>query len=185
MTKLINCKTCNAEISSNTKQCPKCDAKIKKPIYKKIWFWLIIIIVLVAIVNSGSENNNSNNSLNNSNPNTTEKQEENIEYITLTVDDLEQALDDNAAAAKDTYYKKYVEFTGKLSNIDSDLKYISVKSSTKEFDFNSIHCTIKSNEQKEIIKTLKTDDEITIRGKVTDVGEVLGYYVDIIEIINS
>ena len=185
MAKLINCKTCNTEISSSAKQCPKWGAKIKKPIYKKIWFWIIIIIILIIAINPSKEDNNDNNSNSLNNSNTTNNQEENIEYIVLTVDDLEQALEDNAAAAKDTYNNKYVEFTGKLSNIDSDLKYISVVSSTEEFDLIGIHCTIKTNEQKEIVKTLKTDDEITIKCKVTDVGEVLGYYVDIIEIANQ
>ena len=42
---------------------------------------------------------------------------------------------------------------------------------------------IKNKEQKEIVKTLTKDQEITIRGKITDVGEVLGYYLDINEII--
>lgn len=189
MTKLINCKTCNAEISSSAKQCPKCGAKIKKPIYKKIWFWIIIIIILIAAINSGNEDNSANNNSNTNNTtnnsNNVENKQENIEYITLTVDDLEQALEDNAAAAKDTYNNKYVEFTGKLSVIDSDLKYISVESSTKEFDLIGIHCTIKTNEQKEIVKSLTKDEEITIKGKVTDVGEILGYYVDIVEIVNK
>ena len=56
-------------------------------------------------------------------------------------------------------------------------------SSTDEWDFNGIHCNIKNKEQKEIVKTLTKDQEITIRGKITDVGEVLGYYLDINEIL--
>ena len=138
---------------------------------------------IAPLVGNNQIKTNTNNTTNNSN--NVENKQENIEYITLTVDDLEQALEDNAAAAKDTYNNKYVEFTGKLSVIDSDLKYISVESSTKEFDLIGIHCTIKTNEQKEIVKSLTKDEEITIKGKVTDVGEVLGYYVDIVEIVNK
>lgn len=38
---------------------------VSKPIYKKVWFWVIVIIVLIAIgggANSGSQNNSSSNS---------------------------------------------------------------------------------------------------------------------------
>ena len=113
----------------------------------------------------------------------TDSQEIEKRHIKVSKDDLDEALENNAAAAKDTYYKKYVEISGKLGTIDSDLKYISLMSSTDEWDFLGIHCSIKNEEQKNIVKTLTKDQEITIRGKVTDVGEVLGYYVDIIEII--
>ena len=58
-------------------------------------------------------------------------------------------------------------------------------SATDEWDFNGIHCEIRNNDQKEIVKTLTTDQEITIKGKITDVGEVLGYYLDITEIITE
>ena len=58
------------------------------------------------------------------------------------------------AAAKDTYINKYVEVSGKLGTIDSDLKYISLMSATDEWDFNGIHCEIRNNDQKEIVKTL-------------------------------
>ena len=59
---------------------------------------------------------------------------------------------------------------------------ISLVSSTDEWDLIGIHCTIKNKEQKEIVKTLTKDQEITVKGKITDVGEVLGYYLDITEI---
>ena len=63
------------------------------------------------------------------------------------------------------------------------LKYISLLSATDTWDFLGVHCYIKTKEQKEIVKTLVSDQELTIRGKITDVGEVLGYYLDITEII--
>ena len=152
---------------------------IKKPIYKKWWFWLIIVIVIVTISNSSNDNNTTTST---SSSNYTE-QTENIEYIVVDIDNLEDDLTNNAAAAKDKYKNKYVEIKGKLGTIDSDLKYISLLSITDEWDFSGIHCSIKSNEQREIIKTLNKDQIITIKGKITDVGEVLGYYLDIIEIL--
>ena len=128
------------------------------------------IEVLEEPSNGGSKNNSS-------------QQQETIEYIKVSKDELDDALENNAAAAKDKYNNKYVEVTGKLGTIDSDLSYISLMSSTDEWDFLGIHCDIKNKEQKEIVKTLTKGQEITIRGKITDVGEVLGYYLDINEII--
>ena len=68
--------------------------------------------------------------------------------------------------------------TGKLETIDSDGKYISL-SSGKSFDFTNIQCYIKSDEQKAKIMEMKKGDTLTVKGKCKDVGEVIGYQLDI------
>lgn len=177
-TEIKQCKKCKEQINKKSKKCPHCGAKQGMPI------WLIVIIVIVVIgVFSSSSGSSDESSNSGSNGNSSIQTQETIEYIKVSKDDLDEALENNAAAAKDTYNKKYVELTGKLGTIDSDLKYISLMSSTDEWDLRGIHCTIKNNDQKEIIKTLAKDQEITIKGKITNVGEVLGYYLDITEII--
>jgi len=47
--KVTNCKVCQAEIAKSAKVCTSCGAKNKKPIYKRVWFWLIIVVVLLSI----------------------------------------------------------------------------------------------------------------------------------------
>ena len=173
------CKKCKEQINKKAKKCPHCGAKQGIPV------WLIIIILIFAIGIIGSIGGNSDDLTDNESNNGQSQTPEEIEYIKVTKDELDEALDANAAAAKDTYNKKYVEITGKLGTIDSDLKYLSLMSSTEEWDFNGIYCKIKNNDQKEVVKTLTKDQEITVRGKITDVGEVLGYYLDIIEIISE
>jgi len=60
MAKIINCKTCNAEIASTAKFCPKCGAKNKKPVYLRWWFWVFAIFVLILIIAlSGGNGENS------------------------------------------------------------------------------------------------------------------------------
>ena len=175
------CKNCKNEIDSKAKFCPICRKK-----QGGLPKWAIVLIVIFAIIvlamafggDTDENSTSSNNSVNNSSNQTPE----NIEYEKVSKDDLDAALDNNAAAAKEKYNKKYVEITGKLGTIDSDLKYISLLSSTKEYDIIGIHCTIKNQSQKDVIKTLSSDQEITVKGKITDVGEVLGYYLDITEI---
>ena len=61
MKKLIKCKSCSAEIAKSAKSCPSCGAKNKKPIYKKIWFWVIAVIIVVAATSGGSGDDTSDN----------------------------------------------------------------------------------------------------------------------------
>ena len=76
-----------------------------------------------------------------------------------------------------------MEITGKLTNIDSDLSYISIGSTTDEWDFMTIQCFIKDQATKDIVKTLSKDDTIVVKGQITEVGEVLGYTLNITEIV--
>lgn len=184
------CRKCKEIIDKKAQKCPKCGAKQNLPTWVIVFIAILAISVFSSLNNDYSEpvNNETNNTINkdidksNKVSDSTNQAQEIIEYIKVSKDDLDEALDKNAAVARETYINKYVEITGKLGTVDSELKYISLKSSTKEWDFHNIHCNIKNKEQKEIIKTLITDQEITIKGKITDVGEVLGYFLDITEI---
>ena len=82
-------------------------------------------------------------------------------------------LDSNAMGASDKYKGKYLEITGKLSNIDAAGKYI---------DLIGVQCYIKNDDQKSKIASMSKGDTVTLKGKCTDVGEVLGYSLDIEEI---
>ena len=176
------CKKCKSFIDKKAKKCPNCGSKQGLP----VWAIILIVIVAIGVLSSlgkdDSSISNNNETTNNSNNHSTEIQQP-IEYITVSKDDLDEALDNNAAAAKDTYNNKYVEISGKLGTIDSDLKYFSLMSSTDEWDLNGIYCKIKNSEQKEVVKTLTKNQNLTVRGRITDVGEVLGYYLDVTEII--
>lgn len=175
--KTKQCIKCKEQIDIKAKKCPHCGAKQISPIWT---IGLIALIVFVVIVGAGGDSEDSSYTGSGSNSSQTQ---ENIEYIKITKDDLDAALENNAAAAKEAYNKKYVEISGKLGTIDSDLKYISLDSSTKNWDLRGIHCYIKNDQQKAIVMSLTKDQEITIRGKITNVGEVVGYYLDITEII--
>lgn len=53
MQKMIQCKSCSKEISIKAKNCPSCGTKNKKPVYKRVWFWLIALIIVVSALGSG------------------------------------------------------------------------------------------------------------------------------------
>ncbi len=125
--------------------------------------------------NSGSSESNSSS----------EESEEVHSYTRIDIDVLEKALDENAAAAKADYDNQYLEIVGRVGTIDSDLKYISLKSPSDSWDLVGVHCSIKNEATKEKVKTLKKDQIVAVRGKITDVGEILGYYLDIHEIVTE
>lgn len=188
------CRECKEEIPANAKKCSKCGAKqgnwmARHPV------WTVVIVLFVIGIISGatsSSKNDSNQTVLSSGVSQSQEstpvqnqsnQNQPKEYQKVTKDELGAALKDNAAAAKDTYNKQYLEVSGKLGTIDSDLSYITIESPTDAFDLQSVHCKIKTQEQKDKVKTLKKGQEITIRGQITDVGEVLGYSMDIDEIL--
>lgn len=109
----------------------------------------------------------------------TKEEEPAIDYVAVTTDELSDALDANAMNASETYKDKYFAVTGRLSNIDASGKYISLVDINDELSFNCIQCYIKSDEQLEKVKKMTTGDTVTVKGKITDVGEFLGYSMDI------
>lgn len=178
MAKMKICKHCGAEIAGSAKVCPKCGGKNKKPIYKRIWVW--ILVVLIALGAFGMAGNDSDTEKSREKG---AKQEKQVEYTTITVDELAKALDDNPASASDKYKGKYLEVTGKLSNIDADGSYINLAPIDDEsFSLSSVQCYIKNDDQLNKVKKMSNGQEVTVKGKITDVGEVLGYSLDIDDI---
>lgn len=51
------CQSCGKEIMPGMKNCPNCGKKIKKPIYKKVWFWILIAFFVIGVVSSAGSNN--------------------------------------------------------------------------------------------------------------------------------
>jgi len=182
------CKACGAEIASGAKSCPSCGAKNKKPIYRKWWFWVLIAVVVIIAVSGGDEESSIppptstvQQGATESKEPVQESSEPEIEYIVCDITELFDALDANALKASDTYKHKYVEVTGHLGTIDSSGRYFGLTAGENNYDyiFHTFSCNIMNDEQKSFIMELTTDDQITVRGKITDVGEVLGYTLKI------
>ena len=103
-------------------------------------------------------------------------------YLQISVSQLDADLENNALRAKETYRDQLLEITGKLDNIDASGKYISLIGVDQYFSLRGVQCYAKNDYQKAQIMEMKTDDIVTLRGKCTSVGEVLGYSIDIVEI---
>lgn len=181
MSKMINCKSCGTEIAASAKYCPKCGAKNKKPIYKRVWVWVLAVIILFAAI-SGTGGNSNTNTINPSADTNTPVAQEPINYTVVSVIDMIDALDTNALKAEKTYDGQYLEITGRLGNIDSDGSYITLYG--RDFDFTGVQCFIKNDEQLNFVMNMIDGDTYTVRVKITDVGEILGYQANIIEFVN-
>lgn len=48
MAKQNICKKCGSENYAGIKFCSNCGAKLKKPVYKRWWFWVLIVIAVIA-----------------------------------------------------------------------------------------------------------------------------------------
>ena len=168
------CKNCNTEINKKAVICPNCGVKIKKPIYKRFWFWILVVVVIIAIAAGGG--GSTKQTL------TTNGAIVDVEYITVDIDNLFKDLNDNALKAEKTYQDNYIEITGYISNIDSDGSYISINSKTDEYWLDSIMCNIQNDDQLNIVIEKNEGDKVTIKGQIVNIGEVMGYSLDIHEI---
>jgi len=175
MNKQTKCKSCGEEINSKAAVCPKCGVKNKKPIYKRVWFIILVAIVVIAIFTSIG----GNDSHTVTSPTTENTPTKEIVYTEYSVSQLVKDLESNALKAETTYQDQYVKLTGKVSTIDSDGQYISLSPTDGSITFTTVQCFVQNEEQKNYIINISTDDTIIVKGKITDVGELLGYQLDI------
>lgn len=111
---------------------------------------------------------------------------DNIEYVPYTVDELVDELHLNALRAKQEFQNQYIELTGTLSSFDSDGSYFSLGVLyDNEYSWDTIECFFTDSAQIELFVAKNSGDIITIRCKVKEVGEVIGYYVDILDLIDA
>lgn len=186
----MKCKKCGNEVENKTKVCPNCGSKIKTPVLKKWWFWAVIVVLILIISIASGGNENSDTSTNNetvsqtvSQSVTETKTEKTIEYEKIELQQMIDDLKSNALKAEKTYNNKFVEITGNITNFDSNGSYINIESVTAgDFNFDTINCYIKNDEQLNFLMEKSVGDTITIKGKIISVGEVIGYSLNIDEV---
>ena len=127
------------------------------------------LVVVGAIVGFGGNGEDKTKTGNNSK---TEVKEE-VAYTTIDMNTLMNDLESNPANAKNKYEDKYFEVTGYVNVIDADGKYFSVRDDN-EYSIKSLHVSV-DKEDKDFINNLQIGQQITIKVKITDVGEILAY----------
>jgi len=104
-----------------------------------------------------------------------------IKYTKVSAKALINALEKNAAAAKEKYLDEYLKISGVVRNIDADLDYITISYNSTEWD--TIHCHINNKDTEKKVKKISKGDKIVVRGQISSVGEILGYSMYITEIV--
>lgn len=181
------CKFCGEIIPKSCKICPKCLAKQpNNDVVKYIIIGVVVLLFLIgAIFGSDEENTDTPNSQTpskqeqNVNQNVEDQDEPEIVYNKYTVDALLDELDENALKAEKTHQNEYIEVTGILEVIDSDGDYISLGRLDGDWSLINVTCYIQNEEQINQVVEMKIGDTVTIKGKITSIGEILGYSVDI------
>lgn len=174
------CKHCKTEIPYGAKVCPQC----RKRQGGSGCLTAIIVFFVIGAIGSGLSGKGSDSKTVSSQKQAVAKETETeakIEYTAFRVDDMMADLKANALNASEKYKDQHIEVTGKLRNIDSNGKYISLNPIDDNYAIIGVQCFIKNDDQKSKVMSMTIGQDITLRGKITRVGEVLGYSLDIEE----
>ena len=146
------CKTCGAAIAKNAKRCPSCGAKNKKPIYKRIWFWIVVIAAVVGISTALKRSG-----LDVKKPS-----------AKLVIDDFLKEFYEGDQKGDSKYKNTVVAITGKVGAVEED--YIRMDVFAANFTLYTVH--VKPADKNDIAKVTK-DSVITVSGICN--GKKLGY----------
>lgn len=103
----------------------------------------------------------------------------------FTASEMISILEINAIQAQEHFLKEWLEISGFLGDMDSDGKYFTLDTKPSEFRLTDIHCSIPNYRREIIIQKIiqmKKGDPIIVKGKVTDMGEIMGYKVTIVDV---
>ncbi|MBO5389226.1 MAG: hypothetical protein J6A59_14065 [Lachnospiraceae bacterium] len=110
--------------------------------------------------------------------------EEDIEYTPTLIKDMETEFDRNPFRANNKYLNEYVEIKCKLDTTYSSGDTITV------FELNDVRdnpfrivCNNTLAEHRDILFKLDSNEPIIIKGKVTDIDNMLGYTVEVYNIL--
>lgn len=204
---MIKCPECGNEISDKAFSCPKCGNPVSSNEYQTSnqtsnikrrnrakrereilandksgcggclfpSFIILgsIITILYFLVYSSSDSSNSSNL------------EPPAYCVPVTVNQMRDDLGENAVKAQSTYKNNWFEISGLLGTMDSDGYYFYLDAGPALFTFFSIKCKIPREKRSMIVNKLKEKQKgqsISVKGKVTDMGESMGYEVTIVDI---
>ena len=103
----------------------------------------------------------------------------------VSVEEMVVDLEQNELKAQQKYKDKWFVISGTLGNMDSDGKYFKMERDPESFDTNGVRCKIPEKMKDEMtnkLMNMSKGTNITVKGKVTDMGEIMGYSVYIVEL---
>jgi len=140
----------------------------------KKYLYSVLVMALFAIGFAASDDSDSSNVVSEDVPTSMES---------VTAEQMLSDLEQNPMRAQKLYSDKWFEIVGTLGNMDSEGKYFSLEG--PDFSLISVQCQIPRDKKEEFTNKLinmSKGARISVKGKVTDMGEVMGYKVAIVEL---
>lgn len=140
----------------------------------KKYLYSVLVMALFAIGFAASDDSDSSNVVSEEVPTSMES---------VTAEQMLSDLEQNPMRAQKLYSDKWFEIVGTLGNMDSEGKYFSLEG--PDFSLISVQCQIPRDKKEEFTNKLinmSKGTRISVKGKVTDMGEVMGYKVAIVEL---
>lgn len=171
MNKMTKCKSCGADIASSAKHRPSCGAKNKKPIYKRVWFWILVVVLLIAIADFVASKVNPSDSIE---IETTTEEDSNAYVdrseatVEIDCDKLAEAYNKNPDYYDKILNNQVAEWSGTITSIaNSDngevLVYMRCGLNGYLID-NVVTATITNDKDKKAILSYKEGDKIKMKG---------------------
>ena len=144
--------------------------------FKYLFIAVFLLGVIGALTGGGGQSGTS------SPPKATPQsalQQQQVSYAPADAATMLQELQNNAAAASKRYKGQYLKVSGMLGTIDSEMKYISIV--PDQYSIQSVLCNLKRNDQAQenYVMNASRGQWVTAYGRVTDVGEIMGYSMDV------
>jgi len=140
---------------------------------KKI-IYSILVVAIYAIGFAASDDSDSSS---------LEQEKIPTSMESVNVEDMLLDLEQNEMRAQKKYSGKWFKITGTLGSMDSEGEYFSLEGNV--FRMVSIHCKLPKDKREQLTDKLinmEKGDQIVVKGKVTDMGEIMGYHVTIIDV---
>ena len=142
---------------------------------------LVMVLALFTVFALGSGSDETTSA---SKGSTTAVETKPVEYTTVEIDTLLDELSQNAYNAQQKWKGQYVAIEGGvISTIDASGKYFSIESTDDQYFLESISVDIPANIRSEVMSSISSGASVTVKGKITDVGEVMGYSMDADDVI--
>lgn len=145
----------------------------------------IASFVLLGVINSdsnsgSSSSSNYSSSSSSSSSSSKQVQEPSKNYAEADIDVLLDEVKSNAAKANKNYKGKYVKIVGGVvKNIESNARYFNLEGSDPYAFLINVQCYPKNSSVKDAMIELSVGQQVTVYGKITDVGEIMGYSLDL------
>lgn len=157
--------------------------KLKKPFYKKVWFWVLIVILIGAVGSMGGEDEAAEpTATNESSAESVESETVSSEAETESVAEVTYSVGDVVTVGDVEYTLNSVEVADSLGN-----EYLSV---TPQGKYLVVSLTIKNNGNEALLvdsslftlkdgeKTFEADSEASMYANQDDSGTNIGFFLE-------